>query len=153
MNTDQLLCVIKENRCLSFVARSIYSVDTLPTTIHTFPSAYICNTEESYLPGRHWIVFWFHDPFQSECFDSFGLLPGQYNGKFEDFLTKNTNTCIYNNVQFQSKNSDVCGYYVLYYLLMKCKSMKLYDIVNKLSKCASPDQYVVEYITKAFECI
>ena len=88
MNTDQLLCVIKENRCLSFVARSIYSVDTLPTTIHTFPSAYICNTEESYLPGRHWIVFWFHDPFQSECFDSFGLLPGQYNGKFEDFLTK-----------------------------------------------------------------
>ena len=94
MNTNQLLCVIRENRCLTFVARDIYSVDTLPTKVLTFPTAYICNTEESYLPGKHWIVFWFHDPVHSECFDSFGHLPGQYNTNFEDFLTKNTNVCV-----------------------------------------------------------
>ena len=153
MNTNQLLCVIRENICLTFVARDIYSVDTLPTKVLTFPTAYICNTDESYLPGKHWIVFWFHDPVHSECFDSFGHLPGQYNTNFEDFLTKNTNVCVYNNVPFQSKNSDVCGYYVLCYLLMKCNGTKLPDIVDLLEKSVFPDQYVVEYVTKAFDCI
>ena len=85
MNTDQLLCVIRENRCLSFVARDVYSVDTLPTNVLTFSAAYICNTEESYLPGKHWIVFGFQDSIRSESFDSLGRLPRLYNTQFEEF--------------------------------------------------------------------
>ena len=140
---------------MSFVACDVYSVDTLPTNVLTFPAAYICNTdtEKSYLPGKHWIVFWFQDPIRSECFDSFGLLPRQYNTQFEEFLTRNTDMCVYNNVSFQRKNSDVCGFYVLYYLLMKCNDMKLTDIVDTLGKCSLPDKYVFEYVTKAFDCI
>ena len=133
MNTEELLCVIRENRCLSFVADNIYSVDTLPTHIHMFPSAFICNTDRSHLPGKHWIAFWLYDPYHSECFDSLGRLPMYYDMNFETFLSENTEMCVYNNVPFQGKNTDICGYYVLYYLLMKCHNMPMQDIVDRLS--------------------
>ena len=153
MNTEELLCVIKESLCLSFVAKNVYSADTLPATLATFPSAFICNTDPSHLPGKHWIVFWFQDPFHSECFDSLGYLPQYYSANFEAFLRRHTSLCVYNNVPIQSKNTDICGYYVIYYLLMKCSNMNLHDIVDRLKRCSFPDQYVVEYVSQAFDCI
>ena len=90
MNTEELLCVIRENMCLSFVTDDVYSADTLPDKVQFFPSAFICNTDPSSLPGKHWIVFWFKDPFNSECFDSLGNLPQRYSANFGDFLRRNT---------------------------------------------------------------
>lgn len=153
MNTDQLQCVIRENRCLSAVARRVYSADTLPNNVNTFPSAFICNTDPSYLPGKHWIVFWLQDPVTSEYYDSFGNLPGYYSVDFDTFLKQNTEMCVYNNVAVQKYDTDTCGYHVLFYLLMKCKNMKLSDIINVLKKCHSPDQYVFEYVSNVFKCI
>ena len=36
MNTEELLCVIRENMCLSFVTDDVYSADTLPDKVHVF---------------------------------------------------------------------------------------------------------------------
>ena len=153
MNTEELLCVIRENMCLSFVTDDVYSADTLPDKVQFFPSAFICNTDPSSLPGKHWIVFWFKDPFNSECFDSLGNLPQRYSANFGDFLRRNTTRCLYNNVPFQSKNTDICGYYVLFYLLMKCNYMNLYDIVDRLKSYSFPDYHVVGYVSHVFDCI
>ena len=153
MNTNQLLCVIRENRCLTFVARDIYSVDTLPTKVLTFPTAYICNTEESYLPGKHWIVFWFQDSYNSECYDSLGHLPGAYDCNFDYFLQRNTVKCVYNNEPLQKERADTCGYHVLFYLLMKCRSLPLINIVEQLKKSDSSDKFVVDYVTQHFKCL
>ena len=153
MNTEELLCAIKDNLCLSSVAKNVYSADTLPTTLTLFPSAITCNTDPSHLPGKYWIVFWFKNPIHSECFDSLGYLPQYYSPNFDQFVRHQTKFCVYNNVPIQSKNTDVCGYYVLYFLLMKCTNTSLYDIVYTLKKCSNPDQYVVEYVSHAFDCI
>ena len=71
--------------CLSFVTDNVYSADTLPAKVQLFPSAFICNTDPSSFPGKHRIVFWFQDPFNSECVDSLGNLPQRYNTNFDDF--------------------------------------------------------------------
>lgn len=51
MNTEQLQCVIRENSC--------FSSDTLPKYVTSYPSAFVCNSQESRLPGEHWVVFGF----------------------------------------------------------------------------------------------
>ena len=117
--------------CFTSVTNNVYSAVTLPATVHTFSSAFICNTDPSALHGKHWIVFWLQDSVSSECYDSFGYIPQLYNTHFDNFLRMNMSMCIYNNNPFQNKVSSVCGYYVLYYLLMKCNLVNLYDIVDR----------------------
>lgn len=153
MNTSQLLCAIRENRCLSFVADTVYSADTLPVSVNTFPSAFICNTDPMHLPGKHWIVFWFQDSYHSECYDSLGQLPGAYNLNFDSFLQRNTEICLYNNEPTQKAGTDTCGYHVLFYLLMKCRSLSLIKIVEQLKQCDSSDKFVVDYVTHHFWCL
>ena len=97
MNTNQLLCAVRENRCLSSLTDTVYSADTLPISVNTYPSAFICNTDPTHLPGKHWIVFWFQDSYHSECYDSLGQLPGTYNLHFDSFLQRNMVKCVYNN--------------------------------------------------------
>ena len=153
MNTTELLCAIRENRCLSEVNDNVYSADTLPVSVNIYPSAFICNTDPARLPGKHWIVFWFEDSNHSECYDSLGRLPGFYHANFESFLQRNTEVCLYNNVSLQTLTADTCGYHVLFYLLMKCQSLSLTQIVDGLSKCESPDKFVVNYVTNNFKCL
>ena len=72
MNSDQLRCVIEENKCFSVTVKGVFSPDTLPRAVTSYPAAYVCNTAVSYLPGEHWVVFWFQSPSHGEFFDSFG---------------------------------------------------------------------------------
>ena len=88
MNTNQLLCAIRESSCLSSLTETVYSTDTLPNTVTSYPSAFVCNTDPQHLPGKHWIVFWFQDSYHSECYDSLGHLPGAYDCNFDYFFTE-----------------------------------------------------------------
>ena len=38
INTNQLLCTIQENGCLSSLTETVYSADTLPITVTAYPS-------------------------------------------------------------------------------------------------------------------
>ena len=153
MNTDQLLCAIRENRCLSSMTDTVYSADTLPRRVNTYPAAFICNTDQQYLPGKHWILFWFQDAHHSECYDSLGQLPGTYYHNFDLFLQRNTTKCVYNNEPLQKEGTDTCGYHVLFYLLMKCRSIPLIKIVRQLKQWDSSDQFVIDYVTHQFRCL
>lgn len=153
MNTHQLLCAIRENRCLSTLTDTVYSADTLPVRVNTYPAAFICNTDPQHLPGKHWIVFWFQDAYHSECYDSLGQLPGTYDLNFDLFLQRNTTKCVYNNEVLQKAGTDTCGYHVLFYLLMKCRSIPLIKIVTQLKQCNSSDKFVVDYVTHHFRCL
>ena len=153
MNTNQLLCAIRESSCLSSLTETVYSTDTLPNTVTSYPSAFVCNTDPQHLPGKHWIVFWFQDSYHSECYDSLGHLPGAYDCNFDYFLQRNTVKCVYNNEPLQKEGADTCGYHVLFYLLMKCRSLPLINIVEQLKKSDSSDKFVVDYVTQHFKCL
>ena len=150
MNTYQLKEIIKRDKCLSGSVKGVFSPDTLPLRVSTYPSVYISNTENSDKPGKHWVVFWFGSPIHAEFYDSFGRLPQTYSSKFDDFLKNNTTFCLYNNVQVQRKNSDTCGYHVLFYLMLKCEKISMSEIVEELSRL-NADNFVVSYVRDNFQ--
>ena len=68
MNTSDILCVIKGHYLLSKTVRGVFSPDTLPSRVNTYPSVYVCNTDPSHLPGQHWVVVWMETPRKAEFF-------------------------------------------------------------------------------------
>lgn len=153
MNTDQLQCVINKNLCFSILVKGVFSVDTLPRRVTLYPSAYICNTDTSHLPGSHWVVMWFKSSDYAEFFDSFGNAASYYDYRLEDFLKRNVRVYYHNIITVQSYDSINCGYFVLYYLLMKCKDVNISSIVNVLQNVDFSDKYVVKYVSKYFNCL
>ena len=153
MYTNQLICTIRENICFSSLTETVYSADTLPIIVTTYPSAFICNADPQHLSGENWIVFWFQDSYRSECYDSLGHLTPAYNINYNYILQRNTVNCVYNNEPLQKEGADACGYHVLFYLLMKCRSLHLINIVEQLKKSDSSDKLVVDYVTQHFKCL
>lgn len=153
MNSDQLNCALKEDKCLNTMITGVFSSDNLPGQVIDYPSAYVCNTDPVTLPGEHWVVFWFQSPLVVEFYDSFGHPPDYYGSDFVDFAEQNAGSCVYNNVSVQNKHSDTCGFHVLYFLLLKCRGISVNEIIAILKKCAYPDQYVFEYVMMHFDCL
>lgn len=154
MNTDQLECATREDRCLKEFVRGVFPSDRLPYHVNSFPSAYVCNTDPSGLPGKHWVTVWFRNPIEAEFYDSLGRMPDHYGEDLDRFIKRNTTSCTYNNVPVQSKATSTCGFHVLFYLLLKCRNVDMKYIVSMLQKCKpSSDFYVYEYVTKYFDCI
>lgn len=148
MNSRELLTLARNNRHTADVTRGVFSSNTLPQIVSVYPSAYICNTDPSYLPGSHWIVFWIHSPNYAEFYDSLGKLPEHYDAAFGVFLQNNCASCVYNNVQIQSRDSVTCGYHVLFYLWMKCYNYDMSQMISILRQRINPDVYVKEFVKK-----
>ena len=150
MNANELKTLAERNRLLNNVLKGVFSSNTLPRTVTSYPSAYICNTEPSHLPGAHWIVFWIHSPKYADFYDSLGKPPQHYDQSFQSFLERNCEVCVYNNVRLQSKDSNTCGYHVLFYLWMKCYNHSLLHMIYVLLSSSDPDVYVSDFIKRYF---
>lgn len=87
----------KKKRYTSDVKRGIFSSNNLSYLVSIYPAAYICNTDPSYLPGSHWVVFLMYSPIQSEFYDSSGISPGYFDSAFEVFLQNKSKQCLFNN--------------------------------------------------------
>lgn len=55
---------------------------------------------------------------------------------------------MYNNVRIQNRDSDTCGYNVLFYVWMKCYNYLMLQIIRILRQCINPDVYVEEFVNK-----
>ena len=148
MNTQQLKCVIDEDKCLRRIVLGVYSSDTLPSKITSYPTAIIFNTDPKYLPGEHWIVTYYENPHQCEFYDSFGRHPII----FDKYISKAFKDCSFNSIKVQKFGYDTCGYHVLYYLIVKCKGISINQIVNILKTQHDSDLYVFETVRNYFKC-
>ena len=128
MNTEQLICVINRVPRLKDIVQGIYTRDTLPSTVTKYPSAYIVNTDVSTGEGIHWVLFYFETASYAEFYDSFGKSPKMYYSQFEKFIYNNVSNVKYNTMKMQSPYSQVCGYYVIYFLIMKLLKYTMSDI-------------------------
>ena len=117
---------------------------------------YTDNTEESHLPGKHWIAFWFESPVYGEFFDSYGNQPTFYRKEFEETLRHSVRHYLYNNVVLQSSDSKTCGLYAVMYLISKAKGYsmkKIQSFFNKKDKSWN-DQLVYDFVQHYFkQCI
>ena len=107
----------------------VYPCDKLPFHLPQDKTLFVANTDPAHREGEHWVLFFFnHEEKHCIYFDSYGLVPLVDN--FLKFIYKHAETYTHNTRRLQDPNSDVCGYYVVYFAVQLCKGRKLESIVS-----------------------
>lgn len=144
MNTKQLWNALSSNPCTKKYFDGIYSFDNLKD-IKCKPKLIICNTDPSYKPGKHWVLFFFNDNYV-EFYDSLGKDITVYGGEFPNFIKNFVENYERSNERTQPMHSSLCGQYCLYYAYCRCKGINMRDIITSMS---SP-QKVIALVEKEF---
>ena len=115
--------------------RGTFSCDTLPSPLSSGDGRQrlmIVNTNPSDEPGEHWVALYVDSTGRrGEYFDSFGQRPATI---FADYMN---NSCsdywTYNKRQLQSIVSRVCGYYCVYFCMLRSVGIDMFKIVNSFT--------------------
>ena len=144
MNTKQLWNALTLNPSTNKYFDGIFSVDTLKE-IEEKPDLIICNTDPSYEPGEHWVLFFFSGN-SVDFYDSLGREITYYGSVFIDFIKNfayDFKQCLRRTQPIQS---DLCGHYCLYYAFAKCHGYSMEEIIDNM---LSADD-VVNFVNKIF---
>lgn len=152
MNSTQLLNMVKMDPCLRRYVKGVFASNTLPQIVTHYPSAFIVNTQPLPMPGEHWVSIIIRSPSQAEFFDSLGKSPADYNHDIQNFLKKNSVECKFKSMQLQPRNSDLCGLYVLVFLIARlCFKNSLNQVYALISKdIQSNDVFVKRFMHEYF---
>jgi hypothetical protein len=122
--TTDIFQIISNNPHTKNICKGIFPSNLLPRILVEKPSAYITNLDEHYKPGSHWVTIFFPSFGPAEYFDSFGAPPNKSSILL--FLDRNSpNTWVWNSERLQSTMSDVCGQYVIYFILCRIKGFSM----------------------------
>ena len=110
----------------------VFASNELPSKIPIYPSGLIANTDPNNKPGQHWVAM-FLEEVKEEFFDSYGLPPNFYTDYFTKFLTSHPGDTERNVGTLQALNSDVCGYYCMFYLFHRSRDQDFKSIVKHFS--------------------
>lgn len=113
--------------CLN-VSWKVASSDRL--RVSSRPCMIICNTDESHMPGTHWIALYLDEKGRGECFDSYGRHPGMYHDNFTAFMNRHCSRWVYNITCLQAPFTRTCGHFCVAYALCKCNGYSLDEIVR-----------------------
>lgn len=120
----------------------VFAADQIPKKL---PGGMIVNTDESHLPGTHWVAIFIDKKGKLEFFDSYGLPPlVQHHINYLDKYK-------YNTQMLQSPTSALCGHYCMLYLDNKFRGISMkkfleqmkHDNVYSNDACA-----IIRFITK-----
>ena len=115
-----------------------------------YPYCMIINTDDSSLPGTHWVAVNVLSRARIEYFDSLGEWPPVAN--IYRFLSR-FEKISYISEGLQSPYSGCCGKYAVYFLLRRLRdSINFEDIVGHLRKCkTTPDRLVSAFVNRNFK--
>ena len=105
-------------------SRGIFSRDRLPKQIRK--ECGIINLDTFEGPGTHWVCYRNLDSFV-EYFDPFGLI--MPNEALKYFQTSGK-PVEYSMDEIQNRNTVLCGYWCLYYLLERQNGKSILDIIH-----------------------
>lgn len=131
MNTLQINKTLKNNPKTKKFFRGVFASDSLPKRISK-PAIVIANTDSSYMPGTHWVAFYFSSKGTAEYFDSSGQYP--HKKEFNNFLRRNSKRFTSNKQQIQGQFSNTCGHYCMVYSLYKSSNKTMKQFLKKFSK-------------------
>lgn len=130
----------------------VFPSDVLPSKTICYPSCLIANVDSQYLPGSHWVAFYFTALGNGEFFDSYGNPPDFYSDDFTRFISRGSqNKWTYNSTPLQGEFSNVCGEYAIFFLQHRNRGMPLTQIVNMFTKnTLHNDRMVWKFCKKRF---
>lgn len=134
LNTFQLSHALSQSEMTRDKFEGVYPVDHLKH-IQDAPKMIIVNTDPSYKPGKHWLLF-YSDRNTIEMFDSLGRDITEYPHEITDFVNKFSHVLKYVNDRLQPVNSSLCGHYCLYYAYHRCNGDTMQNIIHDMH---SPD--------------
>lgn len=93
--------------------------------------AYIVNTDPHDEPGMHWVALW-TDNDECEMFDSFSLplIAYELAEPLKQWIERHYHICTSNAQSVQAVTSQTCGYYALFYLIVKSKGGTMNDFLS-----------------------
>ena len=119
----------------------VFPSDVLPRRKCHF-SLYVVNLDPQTKPGSHWIGIHFSNRI-AYYFDSYGNVPT--NANILSFLKRNSDRIMYNPACFQSKVTDTCGHYCLYFLHRRARHLKLTDLIESEKK--KNERFITRFVT------
>lgn len=130
MNTKQLWNALSSNFYTHKYFDGVYSIDNLKD-IKCKPKLIICNTDPSYKPGKHWVLFFFNKD-KVEFYDSLGKDLDEYGKEFYNFVQKFAKSYERATERTQPVKSSLCGEYCLYYAYCTCRGLSMENIINSM---------------------
>ena len=109
--------------------RGVSSRDTLPIQINE-PEVGIINLDTHIGPGTHWVCYRNVDKQMCEYFDSFGLIMPT---EILRYLQTSGEKIIYSTDEIQERDSVLCGYWCLYYLVERQKGKSILDTIHNIT--------------------
>ena len=109
MNNFELQEILEDEKGF----RGVFTRDTLPKRIRKHECG-IVNLDTLGGKGTHWVCYF--NKSNEKCveyFDSYGLAPPE---ELEKYLFTSRKQITYNTTELQSRNSELCGYYCVYYI-------------------------------------
>jgi len=113
------------------------------------PSYLVVNTDDSTLPGQHWVAIAIREKIYFMC--SYGTPMDAYATSFRNLATRLGKRVVQQKICVQNDGSDVCGKYALYFLYCKFKNLNFYAKFGKNRH--RNDVLVNSFISKFKKCI
>ena len=149
MNTTQITNILSSDKFVAPVFGGTLALDELPTNIYDFPVCYCVNTATSNDDGEHWIGFYLKKMGHVEIFCSFGSSPELLStSKFirRFLMIFGQQRIVYNKKYLQNLASSYCGFYVIFYLKLKCRKFSLYDFVNCFTRNGESNDNIISFL-------
>ena len=106
------------------IFRGVVPKDGLPATIDgVLPAAFVCNTDDGDEPGEHWIALYLAANGRGD------YLPPRH-AAFRTFINEHCSEWTHNSKRLQSPLSNVCGYYYVAFVLLRCNGFPMRIIIN-----------------------
>jgi hypothetical protein len=133
MNTLQLQAFLKyfNTKAKHRHSVGVYSAENLPKRFSK-PAAFIANTDESHLPGTHWVAFYLPKIGLPEYFDSYAQYPISLHHK--NFMLKNSKRWKKNEIVLQHLKSKVCGNYAALFLIFRMAGNNMNQFLKHFTK-------------------
>ena len=145
MNGNDLLkYLINDIVCFSKF-HGIYAIDKLNFKLPDKECYLICNTDESFRRGKHWIVIYINSKNGDvEYFDSLGKQPLD---KFVRFMRQDNRKILHNIKRVQGVSSDSCAFFCLYFIYFRCRGVSFKSLLNSFSFSLNENEkYVTGFI-------
>ena len=124
--------------------RGVFSKDVLPTQIRNRECG-IVNLDNNIGPGTHWVAYRNIDRF-CEYFDSFGLM---MPSEVKKYMATSGKQLEYSGDEIQERDSVLCGYWCLYYLLERQKGRSILDVIHNaefdMSNTSVNHRFIINY--------
>ena len=124
--------------------RGVFSKDLLPTQIKKKECG-IINLDNHIGPDTHWVAYRNIDRF-CEYFDSFGL---KMPLEVKKYMATSGKRLVYSTDEIQERDSVLCGYWCLYYLLERQKGRSILDTIHNaefdMSDTSVNHRFIINY--------